>query len=139
MFCLVGVSATRQRNYPLRSLRLCGESLFRCGPIAGHQVIFSNLGHFGKSLLANRHRVRAAGVEPAAARRHHQIGHMAVNAFQAIFHRKFGDRIQQCPAIWVQRSLEKVFDIGHFTQIAGIHDTDPITGFGHHTQVMGDQ
>ena len=101
--------------------------------------MFSDFGHFRKGLPASRHGMRTAGMEPAATGRHHQVGHITFDAFQVLVHGQFGDGIEQRPRIRMQRLLEQISDIGHLAQITGIHDADPIAGFRHHSQIMGDQ
>ncbi len=47
--------------------------------------------------------------------------------------------LEQGPGVGMTRGLEKIGHIGHFAKVAGIHDADPVAGFGHHPQVVGDE
>lgn len=80
-----------------------------------------------------------AGMKAAASRRIDEIRHGTLDAQQRTLLVKTRYGLQKGTGVWVTGIMEKVVHVGHFAEIAGIHHADPVAGFGHYTQIVGNQ
>lgn len=99
----------------------------------------AHLDLFWESPPTDIHRMGATGVKSATWRRLNQVGDGSFDASQRSLLGKSGYGIEKRAGVWMTGRLEKIPHIRDLAEIAGIHDPHPVTGFGHDTQVMGNQ
>lgn len=98
-------------------------------------------GGYGFFGFADRHALRAARVELAAAERLGGVGHQAFDGVESpgdLSH--VGDRAEQAGGVRVMlRPFEDVFRRPDLDDFARVHDGDPVADLCHHSQVVGDE
>src|SRR5581483_11505311 len=90
---------------------------------------------------ARVHRVRAAGVEVAAARRRGGVGDLALedDAPGPGARVGLGDRREQRRGVGVERLGEKLARLGQLDDLPHVHDRDAVADVLDHAQVVGDE